>query len=174
MNILFVCTGNVSRSFLAEKLLVNEVGSVHGIAVSSAGLLTFPGSPPDPKMLEYLNERGIPGGGHLARQIRAEDVQWADLILVMQKEHAEDLEGKWPEAIGKVKLLGTYISGVLEGDDIPDPYGRSAYHYRLVQSQIALAVKALAESLAEERPAARVGRRGSPPKKGEKENRFRR
>jgi protein-tyrosine phosphatase len=148
MNILFVCTANVSRSFLAEKLLSNEVGSLKDVSVSSAGLHAFPGSPPDPMIVAYLQRKGIPAGEHSARQIRTDDIQWADLILVMEKDHAAELEETWPEARGKVKLLGSYISGVLEGDDILDAYGKSPYHYRLVQSQVTLAVKALVRSLA--------------------------
>jgi protein-tyrosine-phosphatase len=154
MNILFVCTANVSRSFLAEKLLINELGSLKGVSVSSAGLYAFPGSPADPMIVAYLQEKGIPAEGHSARQVRIEDIQWADMILVMEKDHVADLEKKWPEARGKVKLLGSYIAGVLEGDDIVDPYGKSPYHYRLAQSQITSAVKALAKSLAQDQSLA--------------------
>ncbi len=168
MNILFICTANVSRSFLAEKLLSNELGSLKGVSVSSAGLYAFPGSPPDPMIVAYLQEKGIPAEGHSARQVRIQDIQWADMILVMQKDHAADLEKTWPESRGKVKLLGSYISGGLEGDDIVDPYGKSPYHYRLAQSQVTLAVKALAKSLAQDRPIASDSRRGNQPGQGER------
>jgi protein-tyrosine phosphatase len=154
MNILFVCTANVSRSFLAEKLLINELGSLKGVSVSSAGLYAFPGSPPDPVMVAYLLGKRVPAEGHSARQVRIEDIRWADMILVMQKDHAADLEKTWPEARAKTKLLGIYIAGALGGDDIVDPYGKSPYHYRLAQSQITLAVKALAKSLTQDRAFA--------------------
>jgi protein-tyrosine phosphatase len=159
MNILFVCTANVSRSFLAERVLSNELGSLDGVFVSSAGLHAFPGSPPDPMIVAYLQEKGIPAEGHSARQVGAQDIQWADMILAMQKVHAVDLEKTWPQARGKVKLLGSYMPGVLEGDDILDAYGKSPYHYRLVQSQITLAVKALARSLARDQPFGSHSRR---------------
>jgi protein-tyrosine-phosphatase len=173
MNILFVCTANVSRSFLAERLLSNEVGPLKGVSVSSAGLHTFPGSPPDPVIVAYLQEKGIPAQGHSSRQVRTQDIQWADMILVMQKDHATDLERAWPEARGKVKLLGSYISGVLEGDDIVDPYGKSPYHYRLAQSQVTLAVKALAKSLAQDHPFGSHSRRRNPPRQGGRRTGFR-
>jgi protein-tyrosine phosphatase len=149
MNILFVCTANVSRSYLAEVLLKSEIPSLNqaNISVSSAGLRAFPGSSPDPKMVEFLKEKGLPVEGHTSRQIKKEDVEWADLILVMEKGHRSILIEIWPEAKGKVNLLGGYISGVLGEDDIIDPFGRSSYHYRLAQSQISLAIKALARSL---------------------------
>lgn len=150
MKILFVCTANISRSFFAEMLLRDELGSlgVENIFVSSAGLRAFSGSPPDPHMVSYLLERGIPVKMHESRQILEEDVIWADLILVMEKGHQKIIEATWPEAKGKVKPLGAYISLSLEADDILDPYGQSPYHYRLAQSQITLAVKSLAQELA--------------------------
>ena len=88
MNILFVCTGNVSRSFLAHKLLENaiKVREIYDISVSSAGLYAYPGNPPDPKIVDYLLEKGIRVEGHEARQISKEDVDWADQILVMENE----------------------------------------------------------------------------------------
>ena len=150
MNVLFVCTGNISRSFLAETLLRNEVEQLKAdnISVSSAGLFAYPGKPPDPKILDYLSKTGIPVRGHEARQITKQDVDWANLILVMEKEHANMIEKLWPEVKGKVELLGQLISGGQNPDDIVDPFGRSPYHYRLAQSQITLAVKSLATRLA--------------------------
>ena len=150
MNILFLCTGNVSRSYLAEALLRNELQSLNqadGFSVFSAGLRAFPGSPPDPNMAAFLRERGIEMRSHAARQVRKEDLEWADLILVMEKSHAEIVENTWPLPIGKVKLLGAFIAGILGDEEIADPYGGSPYHYRLAQSRITLAVKALAQSL---------------------------
>jgi protein-tyrosine-phosphatase len=149
MNILFVCTGNISRSFLAEKLLENEIeaNNLYNISVSSAGLFAYPGNPPDPKIVEYLLQKGISGEGHEARQITAQDVDWADHILVMEKEHARILKDLWPEAKEKVDFFGKFATGGLTEDEIIDPYGKSPYHYRLAQAQISLAVKSLVEKL---------------------------
>jgi protein-tyrosine-phosphatase len=150
MNILFLCTGNVSRSYLAEALLKSELQRLNqddGFSVFSAGLHAFPGSPPDPNMSAFLREKGIAMKSHGARQVREEDLEWADLILVMEKTHEEIISQTWPRETGKVKLLGAYIASALGGEEIADPYGRSPYHYRLAQARIALAVKSLARSL---------------------------
>jgi protein-tyrosine-phosphatase len=150
MNILFLCTGNVSRSYLAEALLKNELQCLNhadGFSVFSAGLHAFPGSPPDPNMAAFLMEKGIEMKSHGARQVREEDLEWADLILVMEKSHGEIIKQTWPRETGKVKLLGAYVASALGEEEITDPYGRSPYHYRLAQARIALAVKSLAKSL---------------------------
>lgn len=149
MNILFVCTGNISRSFLAEMLLKNEIESLEldNISTSSAGMFAYPGNPPDSEMVEYLTKMGIPIKDHESRQIAKEDVEWADNILVMEKEHTRMIEKLWPEAEAKVELLGNYISDGQDADDIVDPFGRTPYHYRLAQSQITLAVRSLVKNL---------------------------
>jgi len=152
MNILLVCSGNVSRSFLAEALLKTELKAlkVEDVSVASAGLYAFPGSPPDPEMTAYLSSMGISFEPHEARQMSKQELDWADLILVMERRHEDDLEKLWPEAKLKVQLLGKYVAGGWE-DDILDPFGNSPYHYRLAQSQITLAVKSLAKWLVRNR-----------------------
>jgi protein-tyrosine phosphatase len=149
MNVLFVCSGNVSRSFLAETLLRHET-DLRGrkdVSVSSAGVRAFPGSPADPQMVRYLETLGITVSPHAARQVAEEDVERADLIVVMEKEHEREIVRLWPGVGAKVELLGKSLPGVPMEDDIVDPFGRSPYHYRLAQSQITLAVKSLSQRL---------------------------
>jgi protein-tyrosine-phosphatase len=143
MNILIVCTGNISRSFLAEMLLENEVkeNNLDNVSISSAGLFAQPGNHADPRMVKYLLDEGIPMKNHKARQVEKEDIDWADLILVMENGHADMIEELYPEAKDKVELLGKYISDGQTVDDIADPFGRSPYRYRLAQAQITLAVR---------------------------------
>jgi protein-tyrosine-phosphatase len=149
MNILFVCTGNVSRSFLAEMLLKNEVKQHHlkNIEVSSAGVSAYPGIPADPEMVNYLSKIGVPYENHEARAITKDDVDQADLILVMEKAHFEIIKSEWPQIEHKMELLGKYIAPDQAEDDVIDPYGRSAYYYRLAQSQITLAIRSLMKRL---------------------------
>ena len=147
MNILFVCTGNISRSYLAKMLLRHEVTNrkVSNVSVSSAGIYAFQGNPPDPVMVDHLQKQGIPVAPHESRQVSEEDITWADLILVMEQAHARDLEVRWPESKGKTESLGRYISEGRDADDIVDPYGKPPYYYRLAQSQITLALRTLIE-----------------------------
>jgi len=149
MNILFVCSGNISRSFLAEILLKNEIKQLKAdsISVASAGLHAYPGNPPDSKMIEYLSKMGITAKNHKAKQITKQDVDWAHLILAMEKEHKTVLKELWPGIGDKVKRLGRFISEDQKTDDIIDPFGRSSYHYRLAQAQITLAIKNLVKSI---------------------------
>lgn len=149
MNILFVCSGNVSRSFLAEMLLKNEIrrNRIEDIHVASAGTHAYRGAPADPSMVDYLIAMNVPVENHGARPVTKENIEWADRILAMEKAHVRIIEELCPEKRDKIELLAGYISADQAEDDIPDPFGRSPYHYRLAQSQITLAVKALAKTL---------------------------
>ena len=130
-------------------LLKNEVKEckLDDIATSSAGLFAKPGTPPDPKMVEYLSKIGISKINHEARRIKKKDVDWADLILVMEKEHSRMIERMWPDVKEKVGLMGRFVSEGDDADDIVDPFGRTSYHYRLAQSQIILAIRSLLKKI---------------------------
>jgi protein-tyrosine-phosphatase len=149
MNILFVCTGNISRSYLAENLLNYEIEKrrINHVSVASAGLHVNPGNMADPQMIDYLNHLGIKPKDHTAREVTKADVDWADIILVMQKEHRDELNKMWPHAVQKVKLLSSFISANGDSDDIVDPFGGSVFHYRSAQSQITLAIRSILNSL---------------------------
>jgi protein-tyrosine-phosphatase len=149
MNILFVCSANVSRSFLAEVLLKKELESlgIEGIGVSSAGLYAYPGNPPDPQMVDYILKAGIAYEPHESKEMTVEDAEWADLILVMEKDHFRAIKSAWPEAGRKTELLSRYVYGDWAEDDIIDSYGKPDYHYRLAQSQISLAIKNLSRRI---------------------------
>jgi protein arginine phosphatase len=153
MNILFVCTGNVSRSYLAEMLFKNEVSlnQLHGIHAASAGILDYAGIPADPVMVKYLTKMHVPAGEHLSRTISQEDIEWADKIFVMENRHREFIKERWPNAVGKMERLGGHISPDQPEDDIIDPYGKSPQHYRVVQSQISQAVGSIFRKLFQDR-----------------------
>ncbi|MBN1904855.1 MAG: hypothetical protein JW927_07140 [Deltaproteobacteria bacterium] len=149
MNILFVCTGNISRSFLAKAILLDEISknSIKDVQISSAGTGAYPGTAADPEMVKFLTDKKIPVPVHASKLVTSEDIKWADMILVMEKPHYNHIIKTWPESAGKMEMLGKYISPDHPDDEIIDPYGRSPYHYRLVQSQISLAVSNLVRAI---------------------------
>jgi protein-tyrosine phosphatase len=145
MNLLFVCTANISRSFLAEQLFKHKIEGLklNDVFSDSAGIFGMPGRTADPVMVAYLEELGIDPIEHVSTQIEKEHIDWADLILVMEWAHLEKIELSWPEDIDKVELLGKYITNDDNEDEILDPFGRSSFHYRVAHSQIQLAIDGL-------------------------------
>ncbi len=84
--ILCVCTGNVCRSPVAERLLARDLAPL-GISVTSAGTEAPRGAQIAPQMNELLRSRGIDASDHRARWLTEQDVLQADLVLGMAKEH---------------------------------------------------------------------------------------
>ncbi|MFP5298650.1 MAG: low molecular weight protein arginine phosphatase [Actinomycetota bacterium] len=107
MKILFVCTGNICRSPMAEALLrhaLTEVG-IEGIEVASAGTWGNDGWTASDPAVHVLAQRGVDLSGHVARSLRAEDIEEADLILVMTAHHARDVVRLHPGAEAKTRYL---------------------------------------------------------------------
>lgn len=151
MNILFVCTANISRSFLAEKILENKIEQrqLNNISVSSAGVFAFPGNAPDSKMVEFLKNSNIPHNDHQSKLLDDDLMAWADMILVMEKKHRDHILSQWPDSTEKVHLMGKFVSPDQPETDIDDPYGLSSYYYRSAQSQILLGIDTLIQYLSE-------------------------
>lgn len=118
-NILLVCVGNICRSPTAEYLLRQRLPQSH-VGVSSAGLGALEDSPMDVTAEQLLREHGIDGSAHRGKQLDADMLRRADLVLVMEKAHAARIARMAPEVSGKVFLLGKWQ----DGQDIPDPYGQ--------------------------------------------------
>lgn len=133
--VLIVCVGNICRSPTAEYLLRDRLGASSDVQVSSAGLGALVDRPIDGIALELLQENGIDGGGHRARQLTPELLRSADLVLAMEKAHTAAIGRMAPEASGKVFLLDKWV----DGRDIPDPYRQQRPAFEHVYELIELA-----------------------------------
>jgi len=144
--LLFVCTGNVCRSPMAEYLFRHRAANRTGWTAQSAGLLAAPGAPASPLAVEVLAEWSIDLSPHRSRPFTEEMANAADLIVVMTDQHRRDVCGSHGVPQEKVALLTSF--GTQKGTvDIPDPIGGSVHVYRQVRNQIESAVSDLILSL---------------------------
>lgn len=91
-SVLIVCTGNICRSPIAERLLAHRLRERLGagaqrFAVRSAGTWGHEGSPMEPFAEATLRELGVDSEGFVARELTAPMVQDADLVLGATREH---------------------------------------------------------------------------------------
>lgn len=88
--ILTVCTGNVCRSPLAEALLRSELAG-QPVEVSSAGTRALVDAPmTDQNIAIAQRQTGALPQPHRARQLRAELMQDADLVLALSRSHRRE------------------------------------------------------------------------------------
>lgn len=122
MKILFVCTGNICRSAMAEAFLKQELAPINGrseVYVRSAGLQAEEGGKPPPEVLAVMEEFGLDISGHLAHRLCREDVDEADLILAMAMHNSSRLLTEYQEAVDRVFTLKEFvIQGEEKGREI--------------------------------------------------------
>jgi protein-tyrosine phosphatase len=85
-SVLFVCTGNICRSPMAERLFQGRVGGTL-LESSSAGVSGLDGWPMDPPSAQVLRELGGDPLGHIAKRLSPQMIQAADLILTAETFH---------------------------------------------------------------------------------------
>jgi len=141
--VLFVCTGNISRSAYAEAAA--RARTPASLAFSSAGTHALVGHPIDPAMVNFTPDPKM-ATRHRARQLSRGILVNSDLVLAMEREHRRYLLDEWPDQSRKVFVLGhaarelaclpdeVTLGGLVEylwrnrtsvpGDAVSDPYGR--------------------------------------------------
>lgn len=110
--------------------------------VQSAGIAALIGQHADEKAQMLLLDKGIDSSQHVARQLSGVLVNWAELILVMEQSHLDEIQQHYPTARGKVFLLGHW-----SGLEIKDPYMKEFTVFQTVFEQIDTAVEEWTEKI---------------------------
>lgn len=142
--ILFLCHGNICRSPMAEYVMKNMIRDREDIYVESKAVSAEEiGNPIYPPAARTLKKHNIPFGNHRARQIKKEDYNNFDYIIVMEEYNIPRLFGIIggdPE--NKVSKLLDFTK---EPGDIEDPWYTG--NYEKVFEQITEGCKGLIERI---------------------------
>lgn len=97
--VVFVCTGNICRSPMAEQMLIQRAAKVKlPISVSSAGVMAMNGDPMTPQSADAMIVRGYTPTKHVAQDLTSKILDEADLVLTATLEHRSELARMSPKA----------------------------------------------------------------------------
>jgi protein arginine phosphatase len=122
--ILFVCSGNAGRSPAAQYLAQEYIDKDKlPIEVQSRGTNVRGHSIPD---IQLLN--AIPAArSHIPKALDEETIQWADLILTMNRQHKQIVTAMVPGAAEKTHCLYDYAEGTARAVVDPGDFGQEDY-----------------------------------------------
>lgn len=140
-SLLFICSGNVCRSPLAEVYAAHRLAArgLHEVTVASASTLGLAGTPAHPLSIAVAADEGLDLSRHRSQALTSFLLRASDLVLTMTEEHRDQCVGWFPAGASRVKLLGGFRPGgrdrAPEGE-IVDPLGGDMDYFRAIWGQI--------------------------------------
>src|SRR5205823_2281972 len=104
-SVLFVCTGNICRSPIAEGLFRQLIGNRKDIEVASAGVHAVRGQPPSLYAVEVCEANGVDISGLRSQPLTGSLVERATHIFAMTGAHLETIHLLFPKGAEKSYLL---------------------------------------------------------------------
>ncbi len=175
MDALFVCTGNICRSPMAERIC-RAFAAERGVELgaSSAGVGALNGQLMHPFAIEVLTENGVEATGFESRYLQPRILTPADLVLCMTREHRAACQRMVPVRWKRMFTLVEFVElvSILDGDtqsvedglsidaimaargrvdtnsshlDILDPMGRPKADFERVFGEVAPQIAAVVE-----------------------------
>ena len=141
--VLFVCTGNICRSPIAEGLLRHAVRSRHDVEVASAGVATGYGQRPSENGVEACRQIGVDIRAIRSQPLTDELVEWATHIYGMTRSHLDAILTFFPEAEEKAWLACEFEPSLAARPEVPDPIGMGMHAYIATRDHLSKALPSL-------------------------------
>jgi protein-tyrosine phosphatase len=132
-SVIFVCTGNLHRSPMAEYLFRDKIGAEPGWEISSAGTYTRNGLPTNDEVLLTLKKYGIDASNHRSKIITRRKLANHNLVLCLASNHKEALQVEFPDLKDRIYLLSEMVGKTAS---IKDPIGGPLVEYEAVAREI--------------------------------------
>jgi protein-tyrosine phosphatase len=150
IGVLFVCTGNICRSPMAEGVfrgMARDAGLEAAFSIDSAGTYDgHAGAPPSRLAIEAAARRGYDISSLRARPVVAADIARFDHVLAMDRGHLVELRRLAPRGLTERPQMFTSV-------DVADPYGGTDRDYERALDVIEAGCRDLLATLAPEAKA---------------------
>ncbi len=147
--VLFICTGNICRSPMAEGLFRDYAKkNSSDFVVKSAGVGAQNGLSPSENSVQAMSDIGIDITEQNSQIVTAGLVKEANIIIGMTQGHVDMVNLMFPEATEKTFILGEFDQSIpLHEREIADPIGGSYEVYSLCRDQIKEGIVSLLNSI---------------------------
>jgi len=151
--VLFICTGNICRSPMAEGIFRRAVGQRGDFRVLSAGVGAMDGQSPSHNSARACREIGIDISQQRSQMLTRDLVQEADYIFGMTHGHVDTVLLMYPQAADKTFLLREFDDTLDAYEkDISDPIGGPLDVYVACRDQIEQGISTLLRFIEQNHP----------------------
>ncbi|MGJ3242054.1 MAG: low molecular weight protein arginine phosphatase [Opitutales bacterium] len=144
----FVCTANVCRSPMAERLVRHALDAeeppLNKLRTRSAGVSAYPGDPPSENSVVALEKVGIPLTDHASQRLTQEMIDQSLALFVMTESHKALLQMHYQLSTPHVYLFREFLDA---DPEIPDPFGQDIHAYELTRDSMVEAVPSIIQFL---------------------------
>jgi protein-tyrosine-phosphatase len=131
--LLFVCSGNICRSPLAEAMARAALDKeVVDAIVQSCGTSALTGQPAENGARSAAADLGLSLDAHRAQPVTRDLIASASLVVCVTDRHRDHIRQFFPHQRAKIVSFDE-VTGL---GDIPDPYGGDDANYRALRDQL--------------------------------------
>lgn len=149
MKIMFICTGNICRSAMADWLMKKKLQerNITNIKIYSSGIFAMQNDISTDEAIEVMEEYGVDLKNHRATPTIKSNIKEMDLILCMTISHKQTLINQYPDLKDKIFTLKEYVGMTEKGIEIKDPWGYTLAVYRFCAAEIDECLNKLIEKI---------------------------
>ncbi len=150
--VIVVCTANICRSPMGEKLLQHALAAqpepLRSLKVVSAGIAAARGQPATDNSVAALKKVGIDLAAHSSQPLTQALLDQALAVFCMTESHRSMIELNFERVPQNLHLFREFVGR--DGDtEIPDPYGGNFREYEACRDSMVEAIPSLVQRLRE-------------------------